>query len=926
MRRYPDNWKDYRGLRKLLIGLFIALGLLLFLLLFAVDFLVNWLWFDSLGYLRVYLITLGAQSLAAVLGGAFFFLLAILNLYLAQRFSPRGPRPRGSSFSISLSALAGIQQSLKYALWGGLGLFTYVAGSLAAREWQTILMFWNGQNFGVQDPVFYQDVAFYIFKLPFYRAIAGDLLLAGIAVVLLVLIKYVQNQAIFYSPDTHHLYLDPRVQKHLLILGGILLLVFTWLFWLNRYQVLYQDHSIFFGAGYAEDKGVLTIYPVVTLLALITVGLVFANLWRPAYRLTLSGLISTVVVAILGLNLYPALLQNFLVKPNELLKENPYIQHNIKYTRLAYGLDQIQEVSYPARDTLTSADLAAAQGTLKNIKVWDKRPILSTYKQLQEIRPYYEFPLVAVDRYRVEGELRQVMLSPRELAISQLSLEARTWVNERLKFTHGYGVCLSPVNQVTPTGMPEFWLKDLPPVGKEEFKLERPEIYFGTLTKEYVLVNTKTEEFDFPAGDVNRYTHYQGSGGVKLDSFSRRLLMALKFGDLKIILSSYLGADTRILMRRTVNEMAQTLAPFLSFDAQPYPVISQGRLFWFLDAYTQTSRYPYSSPFAAQQGRFNYLRNSVKVVVDAYNGQITFYLMDPQEPLTATWRHIYPTLFRPFEAMPDHLKSHIRYPVGFFYVQAAIFRTYHMQDPQVFYNREDQWDFPSEIYEDQEQFLDPYYMVMHLPQESQEEFLLLLPYTPVRKKNMVSWLAARCDPPNYGQMLIYTFPKDKLIYGPMQIEARINQNPEISRLMTLWGQRGSRVLRGDLLALPIKDSLLYVEPLFLVSSQSQMPELKKVVVVNGPQLVFGDTLAEALKKVGTKLATPSLPTEVQPSTLLTRDPAQALSHLRQAQKYLKTGNWKGFGEEMQSLQAVLEELGAKRPGKAAPPPPEPEGD
>ncbi|MFP3869081.1 MAG: UPF0182 family protein [Desulfobacteraceae bacterium] len=926
MRQYSDNWKGFYGQQKFLIGLLITLAVLLVVFLFAVDFLVDWLWFESLGYLQVYLITLGAQALAAVVGGACFFLLAILNLYLAQRLSFPPARPGGSPFIISLSAMAGIQQSLKYALWAGLGLFTYLAGSLAAGEWQTILMFWNGQNFAVQDPLFHQDIAFYIFSLPFYRMIAGALLLAGVGIILLVSIKYIQNEAISYNPRTHRLYFNPGIQRHLLILGGILLLVFIWLFWLNRYQVLYQDHNVFFGAGYAEEKGVLTIYPVVTLLALITAALVLANLWRPAYRLTVSGLISTVVVAILGLNIYPALLQHFLVKPNELLKETPYIYNNIKSTRLAYGLEQIQEVDYPARETLTEADLDAAPGTIKNIKVWDKRPILSTYKQLQEIRPYYEFPLVAIDRYQVDGELRQVMLSPRELSVSQLSVEARTWVNERLKFTHGYGVCLSPVNQVTSTGMPDFWLKDLPPVGKPELALKRPEIYFGTLTKHYVLVNTQTDEFDYPAGDVNRYTQYQGTGGVQLDSFFKRLLMALQFRDLKIILSGYLGPETKILMRRTVSQMAQTLAPFLSFDSQPYPVISQGRLFWFLDAYTQTSRYPYSTPFAGQQGKFNYLRNSVKVVVDAYNGQITLYLMDPQEPLAATWHRIYPTLFRPFEEMPDHLKSHIRYPVSFFYVQAAMFRTYHMQDPEVFYNREDQWDVPSEIYEDQEQFLDPYYLVMRLPESPQEEFLLLLPYTPVRKKNMVGWLAARCDPPNYGEMLIYKFPKDRLIYGPMQIEARINQNPEISRLMTLWGQRGSRVLRGDLLVIPVKDSLLYVEPLFLVSSQSQMPELKKVVVINGPRLVFDDTLAGAIKKVGTGAAPPSLPAEVQPPAALTIDPAQALRHLRQAQEYLTTGNWKSFGQEMQSLQRVLEKLGSKTPENSSPPPPLPEGD
>lgn len=898
------------------IGLLVALGLLLVFFQEVLDFSVDWLWFESHGYFSVYVITLGAQALAAVLGSVLFFTLALINLSIAQRCSPTSPRLDWPIFDLPPAARESVAKVLRISLWLGLGLFTYLAGKLAAQEWQTILMFWKGQPVGIQEPLFQQDMAFYLFSLPFYRKLIGGLALAGLAILLLTLIKYVQNGAVLFRPESRRVHLTPGSQRHLLILVGVMLLLFIWLFWLNRYQVLYQDHGVFFGAGYAEDKGVLTVYPVVTLLALVTVGLIFANLWRSYARLTLASLISTGIVAVLGLNIYPMLLQQFLVKPNELAKETPYIQHNIKYTRLAYGLDRIQEIRYPAQESLTAADLQAHQGTIVNIKIWDKRPILNTYKQLQEIRPYYEFPLVAMDRYRVDGQLRQVMLSPRELATTKLPTEARTWVNERLKFTHGYGACLSPVNRITEGGLPEFWLKDLPPIGKAEFQLARPEIYFGILTREYVLVNTRAEEFDYPAGDENRYNYYQGTGGVQLDSFAKRLLMAIKFRDLKIILSGYLSPQTRILFRRSVTEIARTLAPFLVFESQPYPVICEGRLYWFLDAYTATFRYPYATPFTNSQGSFNYLRNSVKVVIDAYNGQTTYYLMDSQEPLAAAWSRIYPSLFRPFAEMPECLKPHIRYPLGLFQVQAAIFRTYHMQDPQVFYNREDQWDFPSEVYEDQEQALDPYYMVMRLPQADREEFLLLMPYTPINKKNMVSWLAARCDLPDYGQMLIYTFPKDKLIYGPMQIEARINQHPEVSRLMTLWGQRGSRVLRGDLLAIPIKDSILYVEPLYLVATQSQIPELKKVVVVNGPRLALADTLEAAVKKAVADVPVAAPPP--QPSLTLGNLSVQALSHLRQAQDYLKTGNWTGFGQEMQRLQSLLEELATPPAGISQP--------
>ncbi|PWB80352.1 MAG: UPF0182 family protein, partial [Candidatus Methylomirabilota bacterium] len=600
-------------------------------------------------------------------------------------------------------------------------------------------------------------------------------------------------------------------------------------------------------------------------------------------------------------------LQRFRVVPNEIAAESPYITHNIRFTRQAYGLDRIDEREFPAEDTLTREELRRNDLTIKNIRLWDHRPLLTTYGQLQEIRTYYKFVDVDNDRYLIDGEYRQIMLSAREMSYQHLP--GQSWINEHLIFTHGYGVVFGPVNRITPEGLPEFFIKDIPPVSTTPIKVTRPEIYYGELDNDYVIVGTRAQELDYPSGEKNVYSTYTGQGGVPLNSFGRKLLFATRFGTMKILLSQDLTPDSRIMYYRQIAERVKRAAPFLLFDRDAYLVIGRdGRLFWIIDAYTTSDMYPYSEPI---RGVGNYIRNSVKAVVDAYNGSVSFYLADLDDPLIKAYDRAFPGLFQPLDAMPDDLKAHLRYPQGMFNVQARLYSTYHMQDPQVFYNKEDLWSIPAEM--------EPYYTIMRLPGEAKEEFILLLPFTPNRKDNMIAWLAARSDPPHYGKLTAFNFPKAKLVYGPRQINARIDQDSFISQQLSLWSQRGSTVIRGSLLAIPIERSLLYVQPLYLAAEKGSLPELKRIVVAQGNQIAMEETLDTALAKVfgGSARATvearippsPGVPSAVDSSVkaLVTR----AYDHYTRAQELLRQGNFAGYGEEVKRLESALKELRAR---------------
>jgi uncharacterized membrane protein (UPF0182 family) len=578
---------------------------------------------------------------------------------------------------------------------------------------------------------------------------------------------------------------------------------------------------------------------------------------------------------------------------------------------MAFGLDGVAEANFEVSEQAAPINLAANESTIKNIRLWDYRPLLRTYGQLQEIRLYYAFVDVDVDRYQLGDDYRQVTLSAREIAHDELPQTAQTWINRHLIYTHGSGVVLSPVNEVLEEGLPSLWVRDIPPRSSyAELVLTRPEIYYGELTNDYVIVKTKEQELDYPSGDRNVYTTYEGAGGIILDSPLKRLAYALRLGKSQVLLSGSITPESRLLWRRAIGERVETVAPFLHYDPDPYPVIVNGRLVWLLDAYTVTDRYPYSEPIRTSMGSINYMRNSVKITMDAYNGTLRFYLIDPDDPLAATYASIFPDLFRPVAEMDQALVNHWRYPEGMFRVQAAKYETFHMTDPQVYYNQEDLWNWAEEVVTGERVPMEPYYVNMRLSGEADTEFVLMLPYTPSNRQNMVAWLYARNDGDYYGQLGVYKFPKQRLIYGPMQVESRIDQDPEISQQLSLWNQRGSQVIRGNLLVIPMDEAILYVEPIYLEAEASQLPELRRVIVAYGNRIAMEETLAAGLARVmGAEVpVSESVEPGVSPSGLegeVDELIFQADAHYRAAQGCLKAGDWTCYGTEMEALEQVL---------------------
>ena len=815
-------------------------SLLLLLVIFAlgsqtVPLYSDWLWFQEVTLPSVFLTILTTKLLLAVTSGLAFAVLLYVNLLLASRFT-------ATDVLLEVEDRFGLPSRLviepyfrRLLLPGALGLGVLSAFQ-AAGEWESYLRFANTLPFGVQDPIFQKDVSFYVFRLPFLSFLYNWLMASLGLTFLLTALTYLLYRGIQITARGP--IIARLARTHLLVLGALLLLTKAFGFKLDTYQLLFSPRGLVFGAGYADIHANLPALKFLMILAIFAAVLCLAQITQRGWRLVLGGLGLLVAASVIGLALYPGFIQRFRVLPNEIVAESPYITHSIRFTRQAYGLDRIDEVEFPAEEKLTREDLRRNDLTIKNIRLWDHRPLLTTYGQLQEIRTYYKFVDVDNDRYLIDGEYRQVMLSAREMSYQHLP--SRSWINEHLIFTHGYGAVLGPVNRITPEGLPEFLIKDIPPVSTGFIKVTRPEIYYGEVANDYVIVKTQAQELDYPSGDKNVYSTYAGKGGVPLNSYARKLLFAARFGTLKILLSSDLTAESRVMYHRQISERVRKAVPFLRFDRDPYLVISRdGRLSWIIDAYTLSDRYPYSEPI---RGMGNYIRNSVKAVVDAYDGSLAFYMADPTDPVIRVYAQAFPGLFRPLDAMPADLKDRLRYPQGMFTIQAKLFSTYHMRDPQVFYNKEDLWSIPRKAVEGREAEMEPYYTIMRLPGEKKEEFILLLPFTPNKKDNMIAWLAARSDPPHYGKLIAYNFPKAKLVYGPRQIDARIDQDSFISQQLSLWSQRGSSVIRGSLLAIPIERSLLYVQPLYLAAEKGSLPELKRIIVAHGNEIAMEETL------------------------------------------------------------------------------------
>ena len=869
---------------------------------------VDWLWFEEVGYTQVFTISLFFKTVLAVLGGSIFALLIYANVRIAARLV-RGIRFLDQENFLDLPRPELIDPLVQRLLLPAalvLGLF---AAPQAASHWESFLLLLNPTSFGLEDPLYNRDLGFFVFQLPALRTLYNWLMTALALSLALTAVVYVLYRGLQYSP--RGIFLAPRARFHLLILIAALLAVKAAGYVLDSYDLLYASGGAAFGAGYTDVYVSLPALRILTVAALIAAALSAVQITRPGFAYLLVGIAGLVLVHVIGLSAAPAMVQRFRVVPNEVDSERPFIEHNIKFTRTAYGLDKIENEDFPADETLNAADLQRNDATIKNIRLWEHQPLLATYAQLQEIRTYYKFVDVDNDRYNIDGTYRQIMLSAREL--SHQHLPSRIWINEHLTYTHGYGVVFGPVNQVTPEGLPEFFIKDIPPVSDGSLKVTRPEIYYGELANDYVFVKSGARELDYPAGDQNIYTQYSGSGGVSIGSLWRKLIFSAHFATLRIVLSADIVQESRILYQRQIQERVKKVLPFVTFDRDAYMVIAQGgRLFWMIDGYTTSDRFPYSAPIR-RQGT-NYIRNSVKAVVDAYNGTVDFYMSDPEDPIVQSYQKIFPQLFKPLEKMPEDLRAHIRYPEDLFTIQSQMYATYHMRDPQVFYNKEDLLSIPRQTVSGTEREMAPYYTIMRLPGETKEEFVLLLPFTPNNRDNMRAWLAARSDPPHYGKLIALDFPKAKLVYGPKQIDARIEQDAFISQQLSLWGQRG-QVIRGSLLAIPIEKSLLYVQPLFLAAEKGSLPELKRVIVAFGNQIAMEETLDQSLQRVfgGKASAEPSpMPASVKEALIESTLAQRALEHFSRSQEFLRQGNWAGYGEEQKRLEALLREMQQRR--------------
>ncbi len=882
----------------------ILIGGALLLLWIAFQFLprlyTDFKWFEELGYASVFTTEIQARITVFLIAALAFFVFYAINIAIARKLTPRVNDD--SSRLAQFAAFAG--KSMNFLLLAGGFVLAVFVGLIAQGQWLMFLRYANAVAFGASDPIFHQDVSFYVFTMPVYQFlvswVSGAIILTAIGV------------SVTYVMGLGRLKWISAVKGHLSALGVAFLALSAWNYQLEIYNLVYSTRGVVFGPSYTDVNAQIPAYNILTFITLALAGLLLVNVFTRALKAIGIAVALWIGAWVLLGQAYPDFVQNFEVKPNEFTKEQAYIKNNIVLTRQAYALDGIQDAPYPADDAPSPQDMQRNTDTINNIRLADYRPLLQTYDQIQTIRTYYDFIDVDVDRYTINGKYRQTMISARELALNKLPEKAQTWVNLHLLYTHGYGVALSPVTEFTADGLPSLLVKDIPPTGT--IPITRPEIYFGEQTSSYVFVKTKEKEFDYPKGDENAFTTYTGKGGVPIATIGDQLMFALRFGDFNIMLTDALTADSRVMFNRNIQTRIGRIAPFLRLDQDPYLVIADGRLYWIQDAYTISERYPISEHFDA---RTNYIRNSVKIVIDAYDGTTDLFIAEPDEPILKAYRAIFPALFKPMDQLPASLRAHLRYPEDLFSIQAAMYRTYHMQDAQVFYNKEDLWAIANESTDGKAQPMEPYYVIMRLPGETKEEFMLMQPFTPAQKQNMIAWLSAKSDGEDYGKRLVYRFPKDKLIYGPEQIHARLNQDPKISSELTLLNQRGSRIVWGNLLVIPIEKSVLYVQPMYLLAEQSQIPQFKRVVVATSNNIVMEDSLANALTRVFgaspapivTAPGTSTQPTTTTPSNATVADLVkQANERYTKAQDALKTADWATYGKEMQELQKVLNQL------------------
>jgi uncharacterized membrane protein (UPF0182 family) len=857
-----------------------------------------------MGYSQVFITIIKSKLILGIVAAAVFFVFAFINAYAASRSYVVSRTVEDETEVI-------LPENLNTIIVGIIAAVSLLFGLAVSGSWELVLRYVNSESFGTLDPIFGLDIGFYIFELPFYEAAlrAGFAVLAFTGVITLLVYLLKSKSILFDMTFSDVKFETPKFTKwakaHLFFLLAIFFVLVSASYRLQAFDLLMSARSdTYFGPGVTDLTVTIPALKFLVFLSIFTALSFILNIWLQKPWISAGLIVLLLAVQILGVGLYAGLVQEYSVQPNEIVKETPYIENNIEYTSKAFGLEDVTERMFEVGTNLSAENIEENSATIGNIRLLDPRTLKDTYRQIQEIRLYYEFNDVDVDRYTIDGEYVQLMLSAREIDPSGLPTSAQNWINEHLVYTHGYGIVASPVNRISSKGLPELLIKDIPP-STDSIQIDKPEIYFGEMTTDYVIVNTNTEEFDYPSGDENQYTKYSEDSGVALSSYLRKLVMALRFGTPKIILSDDITDGSRILYKRSIREITGSITPFLAYDRDPYIVTEGGRLYWILDAYTASDRYPYST----KTSNINYIRNPVKVVIDAYTGKTTFYIVDESDPIIRTYAKIFPDLFETFAEMPDDLKVHIRYPEDMFTIQAQTYAKYHMKDPRVFYNLEDMWNIPDELYESRRIKMDPYYIIMKIPGEEKEEFILMQPFTPRNKNNMIAWMYARSDPEHYGKLGVFKFPKQELIFGPMQIEALIDQDSQISEQLTLWGQVGSRVIRGNLLVIPIENSILYVEPLYLLAEESQLPQLERVIIAFGDRIVMEENLEDALAAIFGVLAESA---EIPSDDLLTEDGAasRALQIYERALKELREGDWKGFGESLEALEEELKKLKA----------------
>ncbi|MBD3290205.1 UPF0182 family protein [candidate division KSB1 bacterium] len=924
------NGVSKRRLRNIILGAVLALITIAFFSLMS--FYGEMLWFNSIGYSNRFWTVILAKLLSfgagAVLGWIIVFILT---------FSI----PSEKKYIRRIARIAG-------ALIGAI---------ITSNNWDVILRYFNQVPTNLKDPILARDASFYLFSLPFYDALFGFLLAASIisliAAFLAVFLR-TRGEGMEIQFDYPDVTEKTRSQRYrpLYISAAALIFVLAFDKILSRFHLLYSTWGAVMGPGWTDVNIRLHAYTLVIIVTALFGLLVLISPLRnrliqvmqkragsekrsPVYTLIGIG-VTVLLIWFLVLTVIPGLFQWLRVEPNEITFEEPYIENNIKFTRFGFKLNNVEEREFPAAEKFTKDMVERNQNLFSNVRLWDYRALDAVYKQFQEIRLYYEFVDVDIDRYTINDMYRQVMVSAREMEIDNLPAQSQTFVNRRFKYTHGYGITLTTVNDFTPQGLPNLLIKDIPP--KYEYpslKVERPEIYYGELTNSHVIVNTEEEEFDFPRGEENVYVHYSGNGGVEISNIWRKFLFGWKFDGTRLFLSGYPASESRIMFHRQIEDRVKTLAPFLDFDDDPYIVLANGKLYWIIDAYTSSKYFPYSEPFQSteyieyKEGNrtrviknivapyldgVNYMRNSVKTVVDAYSGEVNFYIFDEEDPLIKVWDNIFPDMFKRKNEMPEELLKHVRYPIDMLLIQGLVYAKYHMSDPTVFYNQEDLWIRATEKYYNRVQPVEPYYIMWEIPGLDDPEYVLILPFTPKNRQVSIGWIAGMCDPGNYGRFLAYKFPKEKRVIGPQQVETKIDQDRFLSGQLTLWDQRGSNVIRGNVLAIPIEETLIYVEPIYLQAETAAYPELRLVIVMHNDILSYGESFEEALNGIFKESARELPAAEEQVARVSTT--GELIQKANDAfENYIRLMGEKRFNDaskELESLQQALRQLSSQQ--------------